>query len=211
MVDQGLVQYIRERLGEGYKEDYIREALRNHNHSEESIDEAFNHIHRVHGSHPLTIILLLLLLASVGVGAFLFLSGDSPEPAPQEPEPEPLPEPPKPSSSIVELAGQLKAQAAELSPDELYAESVTMATAKARTVGDGVLLCSVNTEIKYKNWCLSELADARTEPEYCGLIGDAEQRDQCYLLIIVAGEDQYCNKLVLEENKDICAYLLGEA
>ena len=38
-------------------------------------------------------------------------------------------------------------------------------------------------------------------------IGDTQQRDDCYLGLIFLGEDQYCSKLILEQNKRVCEIL----
>jgi hypothetical protein len=73
VADEGMVRYIRERLGEGYKEAEIRAALQGHGHPDTVIDDAFSMIHKSQKSNPLLIVLVLLILIMIGVIAFLVL------------------------------------------------------------------------------------------------------------------------------------------
>lgn len=211
MVDEGLVQYIRERLGEGYKEQEIRAALQGHGHPDAVINEAFNRIHRSHKGNPLIVILILVVLIMVGILIFLLLKpGEPSKPSEEIAGEQPSDELPAATDDIVSIAATLKKKRVNLTADELYYETVEEATTNAKNIGDGILICSINRDPVYKNWCLTELADQQVEAEYCTLIGEAKQRDECYLAIIMQGEDQYCEKLVLEEHKRVCDLLLGE-
>jgi len=208
VVDEGLVRYVRERLGEGYQEAEIRAALAQHGHPQEAIDEAFRHIHR-EGKHTLLpFVLLLLLIAGVVLFLLLRQSAPSHHQAPalnQTPGVKSVPA----TSSALALAEQLKTQSSNQSEDETYAATVKAAVANGQSVADGILLCSINKETSYKNYCLQELAKEWREPRLCGVIGDIAQRDDCYLGLVFEGEDQYCSKLQLEENKRVCDLLLG--
>lgn len=205
MVDEGLVRYIRERLGEGYKEDNIRAALLQHGHGEAEISEAFGNIHRSTGKP-----LLLILIGLIGIGLVLFFllrpTADQP---PIKQEPTPTVE--IPNDNVITLAAQMKKESANKTPDEVYYETVQTATSTKRSESEGVLLCSVNENTTYKNYCLTELASQQRDVDFCKLIGSLEQRDDCLLTLILDGEDQYCPELILEENKEVCRILLGEA
>ncbi len=209
MVDDGLVRYIKERLGEGYKEPHIRDVLFAHGHSEESVDEAFRYLHRLQPRVPVIPILIGLILVA-GVAFYFFWPTASQQPVLQGPENVTAPPAPtQPTTGVVSLAEQLKLAAANQTPDETYAATVNAATTNAATAADGILVCSVNSDITYKDYCLQELAKQRKEPAYCEVIGDVKQRDDCYLQLILEGEDQYCSKLILAESKKVCDLLLG--
>jgi hypothetical protein len=206
VADEGMVRYIRERLGEGYKEAEIRAALQGHGHPDTVIDDAFSMIHKSQKSNPLLIVLVLLILIMIGVIAFLVLQEEE-APPPVE-NTTPTVQAPT-SQSVIEIAADLKEQRATLEEDELYYETVEIGSKETKNVGDGILICSLNRNTNYKNWCLIELADQQVEPEYCTIISNPKQRDECYLTIIMHGEDQYCSKLLLDENKRVCELLLG--
>ncbi len=206
-VDDGLVRYIKERLGEGYKESHIREVLYQHGNSQESVDAAFGDIHRLHAT-PLVPLLLVALLLVIGVLLFFLLRPESGSPG--APPIEPVTPAPKPTSDALSVADRLLKEQATQSEDETYYATVKAATSVAASTADGILLCSVNKRTAYKNYCLQKLAEERRLATYCEIIGDARQRDECYLGLIWQGEDQYCAKLILEENKRICSLLLGE-
>ena len=209
MVDDGLVRYIKERLGEGYKEPHIRDVLYAHGHSEENVEEAFNYIHRIHPKLPVIPIAIALILIA-GAAFYFFWPAASQQPVIQGPEN--VTAPPvttQPTTGTVSLAEQLKLAAANQTPDETYAATVSAASANAATAADGILLCSINRDVTYKDYCLQELAKERKEPAYCEVIGDVKQRDDCYLQLILQGEDQYCGKLILAESKKVCDLLLG--
>gem|GEM_PF-1956042 len=206
MADEGLVRYIRERLGEGYKEDYIRDVLETHGHGQKEVDEAFRSIHRSNGKLPIIPILIILVLIAAGIFLFLKLQA----PVEREPPPPVLPNTSierQPAKNVMELAEELKAKNANLSADQVYFETVKAANENAVTVADGALLCSANRDTQYKNYCFQELGASKKEPAYCDLIGVIKERDACYLKIILTGEDQYCARLVLEESKRTCALL----
>ncbi len=207
MVDQGLVRYIRERRGEGYHEDHIRKALHEHGHDQSTVDDAFHHVHRQEPVKPILPILIILLIGLGVLLFFLFRPDGTVEPLPVINE---TPQPGPASGNVVEIAAQLKVDSVNQTPDEIYLSTVLASTAHAGSVADGILLCSINEELTYKNYCLQEMAETRRDPEYCEVIGNAGQRDDCYLGLILAGEDQYCGQLLLEENQRVCEILLGE-
>jgi hypothetical protein len=201
--DEGLVRYIKERLGEGYREQQVRQALLQGGHSEQSIDAAFGQLRRFH-SPRLILPFLLLLLIAAGVVLYLGLQHETP------PQPTPLnhSQPSQPAATgTVALAEKLLKAAANQSPDQVYYATVQAAAGDAATVADGILLCSVNKELAYRNYCLQQLAEQRREAAYCEVVGDAKQRDDCYLALILKGEDQYCSKLLLDDSKRVCTLL----
>ncbi len=208
MVDEGLVRYVRERLGEGYQEAEIRAALAQHGHPQQAIDEAFQHIHR-EGKHNLLIPALLFILILIALLLFLALRATPASPPVQNSTPQQNQSGP-PSSSVLQQAAELKAESVNQTPDETYYATVQEAKS-GRSVSDAILLCSINKETNYKNYCLQEIAEAWREPRLCEVIGDISQRDDCYLGLIFDGEDQYCSRLQLEENKRVCDLLLGNA
>lgn len=221
MVDQSLAAYVRDRLREGYTEEGIRTALLQGGHPSADIEGAIGAARRPPGGHHALLIVLLLVV--VGVVAFLLLRPDS--------------DPTgggsgsgsgsgtgtggsgsgtgstgPPSTGALSLAEELQktARSGSLTPDEVYYETVRAARANAANVADGILFCSVNEEHLYKNYCLQEMAEERRDAAYCAFIGDIKQRDDCYLALIFAGEDQYCAELILDESKGVCDILLGE-
>jgi hypothetical protein len=207
VVDEGLLKYIKERLGEGYKEEHIRQVLLEHGHTPKDVDEAFKHLHQLGGSKAL-VMLLVLLLAAVAVIVFLLL-----RPGAEQPQRNPdgnvtVPRPEPASSGVLAIASALKENLTGKRSDEVYYETLNAAVGNARSVGDGILLCSINQEMMYKNYCLTELAGERKEAAFCDIIGDVSQRDSCYLQLVIAGEDQYCSELLLEESKRTCDILL---
>jgi len=214
VVDEGLVQYIRQRLGEGYNEEHIREVLQTHGHDPKTVDNAFASLHRERKHLPVLAILLVLLIGAAVI--IFFLVKPSPEPngpgGSDDPSRETIVTPPsQPTTGVVSIAESLSLNAASQTPDETYYATVQAASKSASTVADGILLCSVNKELSYKNYCLIELADQRRNADYCVVIGDVQQRDDCYLKLILKGEDQYCASLRLDENKRVCDILLGNA
>lgn len=202
VADQGLLRYIRERLSEGYSEEEIREALLSSNHEADAVAEALHAAN--HHARALPVIFGLLVLIGIGVSLFLYLQPATVEPIVQQPT-QPIPKPP--SQGVITLASELQQQ--ELEGRELYYRSVELAVLNARTSGDGILICSVNEDIVEKNYCLSELAGERRDPLFCEIIGDTRQRDDCYLGLILDGEDQYCQELILNENQQVCDILLS--
>lgn len=208
MADEGLVRYIKERLGEGYTEQQVRQVLRQHGNDERTVEEAFGAIHRLHGSH-LAVPVILFFLVVIGVVLFFAFS----KPDPVAPPVTPTQKTPdlQPASSVVAIAEQLSLQRQNKTAEEMYILTVGAAKSKADSVADGILLCSVNKEITFKNYCLQDLAVEERDAAYCDIVGDAKQRDDCYLGLILEGEDQYCAKLVLDESKKVCDVLLGRS
>ena len=205
-MDEGLVRYIRERLGEGYAEEHVRKALLEHGHAQEQVDDAFTHIH--HEKPPKILLSALVIILIIGaVTIFLVLKPNTMLPQPQPPiEQQPEPVGP-PSNDIIELAADLKSFTYEKTADETYYLTVETATTKAASTADAILICSINEDITYKNYCLQEMAETRRKAAFCDVIGDTQQRDDCYLGLVFLGEDQYCSKLVLEQNKRVCDIL----
>jgi hypothetical protein len=202
--DEGLVRYIKERFGEGYNEQQVRQALLQAGHSEQSIDAAFGQLRRFHGP-KLIVPFILLLLIAIGVVLYLLLLQQKapPPPAPLNNSPPSQPA----ATGTVALAEKLLKAAANQSSDQVYYATVQAAAGDAATVADGILLCSVNKELTYRNYCLQQLAEQRREAGYCEVVGDAKQRDDCYLALILKGEDQYCAKLLLDDSKRVCTLL----
>lgn len=201
--DEGLVRYIKERLGEGYKEQQVRQLLLQRGQTEQSIDAAFGQLRRLHGPR-IVLPLFLLLLVAIGVVLYLVLQRE----APPQPALINRSQPSQPAATgTVALAEKLLKAAANQSPDQVYYATVQAAAGDAATVADGILLCSVNKEVTYKNYCLQQLAEQRREAAYCDVIGDAKQRDDCYLALILKGEDQYCARLLLDDSKRVCTLL----
>jgi len=160
MIDDGLVRYIKERLGEGYNESQIRDVLAQHGHSAQSVDAAFHRIHRLHTPRILPFLLVLLLLAAVA--AFLLLRPDVPA-AP------PMTEPPErnttgsttgpASPGAVGIAERLLEERQNRTADETYYATVQAALKTGGTISDGILICSANEQTTYKNYCLQQLAE----------------------------------------------------
>ncbi len=202
MADEGLVRYVRERLGEGYSEQGIRQALRDHGHADRQIEEAFASIHRERARRfPVALIMLLLLAGAAALLLFFLLPLGPAGPLPQEPRAA------EPGEGVVAIAERLREQ--DASPDETYYASVQAAEESARSVPDAILLCSANREVRYKNYCLQELAESWREARLCAVIGDAQQRDDCYLGLVFLGEEQHCADLRLESGRRTCDLLLG--
>ncbi|MBR9692556.1 hypothetical protein GOV07_01350 [Candidatus Woesearchaeota archaeon] len=205
-MDEGLVRYIRERLGEGYAEEHVQKALLEHGHGQPEIDNAFTHIH--HEKPPKILLSALLVILVIGaVAIFLALTPDT-TPLPPQPPVEQQPEHVgPPSNDIIELAADLKSFTKEKTADETYYLTVETASTKAASTADAILICSINEDIIYKNYCLQEMAETRRKAAFCNVIGDTQQRDDCYLGLVFLGEDQYCSKLVLEQNQRVCDIL----
>ena len=140
-MDEGLVRYIRERLGEGYAEEHVRKALLEHGHGQAQIDDAFTHIH--HEKPPKILLSALVIILVIGaVTIFLTLRPDTelPPQPPVEQQPEPVG---PPSNDIIELAADLKSFTKEKTADETYYLTVETATTKAASTTDAILICSI--------------------------------------------------------------------
>ncbi len=208
MADEELVRYVQERLDEGYDERKIRKTLEDEGRTAPEIDKAFRHARKSRGPN-LLIPLALIILIALSAALYFGLQGTMPGPPPPETGGAETPSPP--STGALALAERLTTDSASKSPDETYYETVQAAEQEARGVADAILLCGVNGEVRYRNYCLQEIAESWREPRLCEVIGDAEQRDDCYLGLVFLGEDQYCAKLLIEEKQRICANLLGKA
>jgi len=202
-----MVRYVQERLSEGYAESKIRKALENEGHAVLDIDKAFQYARTSKGPN-LLIPLAVLILLGLAVAIYLWLQAANPGPQPPGTggKGSSLSEPP--STSALAVAERLKMGNA--TSDETYYETVQAAEQQARGVSDAILLCGVNADVRYRNYCLQEIAESWREPRLCEVIGDAEQRDDCYLGLVFLGEDQYCTKLLIKEKQQICATLLGQ-
>jgi len=114
-----------------------------------------------------------------------------------------------PSDEVAVMAKKLFEENQGKSDDDKYFAILDAAKTKTTSVADAILICSLNSNPSYKNYCLQEMAENQLKPDYCEVIADPKQRDDCYMLIILQGEDQYCSKLVMQESKDFCDKLLN--
>lgn len=159
--------------------------------------------------NPLKWIFIGLLIIIIFVLFIVFYKPNNQIETPQIPSENKTEISTQPSDQVSDVAKTILEKTKDSSEDEKYFEILDAAKTKAQNEQDAILLCSLNPDSKNRNYCLQELAEEQLNPEYCEIIADPKQKDDCYMLIILQGEDQYCEKLVMKESQDFCELLLS--
>ena len=86
-----------------------------------------------------------------------------------------------------------------------YEESIS--ALPSATFDEGVISCSKNSALALRYVCLQVGARLHRDPAYCEIIGGAEERDDCYLGLLLSGNKGYCSKILNPKNQALCAAL----